>query len=66
MASANSMWYPSSAGGLSAQAQAPMPEGTLVTLSGLASRTGREGVHGVACGPVAPDRGRTPVQIHLT
>eukprot|EP00973_Karenia_brevis_P021043 2894473-Karenia_brevis.AAC.1 len=37
-ASANSSWYPSSAGRLSAQAQVPM--GTLVTLTGLATRKG--------------------------
>eukprot|EP00973_Karenia_brevis_P066184 9198260-Karenia_brevis.AAC.1 len=60
------MWYPSSAGGLRAQAQAPMLEWTLVTFSGLATRKGLDGVHGVVCGPTAPDSGRTPVQIHLT
>eukprot|EP00973_Karenia_brevis_P091256 12406588-Karenia_brevis.AAC.1 len=43
-----------------------MPEGTLATLSGLATRRGLGGVHGVVCGPMAPDTGRTPVQIHLT
>eukprot|EP00973_Karenia_brevis_P073678 10239222-Karenia_brevis.AAC.1 len=53
--SANSMWYLSSAGGLSAQAQAPLPEGTLEALSGLATRKGLDGVHGVVCGPMAPD-----------
>eukprot|EP00973_Karenia_brevis_P094101 12420730-Karenia_brevis.AAC.1 len=61
------MWHPSSsAGGPIAQAQAPLPEGTLVTLSWLATRKGLEGVHGVLGGPMAPDIGRTPVQNHLT
>eukprot|EP00973_Karenia_brevis_P009521 1285276-Karenia_brevis.AAC.1 len=68
MASANSMWYPSPAGGLGAQAQAPMPDGTLVTLLGLATCKGFDGVHGVARGPVAQwhqTGDRTPIQIHL-
>eukprot|EP00973_Karenia_brevis_P017184 2359445-Karenia_brevis.AAC.1 len=43
-----------------------MPEGTRVTLSGLATRKGFKGVHGEVCGPMAPDSGRTPVLIHLT
>eukprot|EP00973_Karenia_brevis_P021395 2941373-Karenia_brevis.AAC.1 len=40
VAPTNSMWYLSSAGGVSAQAHAPMHEGTLVTLSGLATCKG--------------------------